>query len=285
VIASWGRLHTAVRAIGRGGSAAADPLLATVFPARCVCCGEFETFLCDACAQSLRRVGSERCPRCGHPGAWPDSPGWCPACVREEATFTSARSVFFHEGAAQRLATSFKYDGLRVLGRTMAELAAPDFRELIEAVGPAVVTWVPSHKANIRARGYNQAEVLARELARLSVGVETAPLASKVRRTAHQRGLGRQGRAWNLRGAFAAAPTVDGYGCGRGAGIARAAEHRTRASDALAERFGGVILVDDIYTTGATVAEVSRVLVGSLGMPVHVFTFGRTPSDLPQRTD
>lgn len=236
----------------------ADPLLASVFPPRCVACGEFETFLCDTCRAELRPAGPERCPRCGHPGASGEGPGWCPACVGQVPTFASARSVFLHEGPARRLVTSFKYDGLRVLGREMGALAADDFSALVDAVRPGVVTWVPAHASSTRARGYNQAEVLARELAHAHA-VPVAALVSKRRRTDHQRGLGREGRLHNLRGAFAAV------------------EGGPQPDD--------VVLVDDVFTTGATVAEVSRVVAERWRARVHVFTFSRTPAGFPQRSD
>ncbi|MHB9149389.1 MAG: ComF family protein [Thermoleophilia bacterium] len=181
----------------------------------------------------------------------------------------SARSAFLHEGAAKRLATSFKYDGLKVLGRVMAELAADEFRGMLASLGPVVVTWVPSHASDERARGYNQAEILAHELARVAGGLPVMPLARKVDRTVHQRGLDREGRSRNLRGAFRGEKPP-----GPWHSTAVFPGHSTAA-----------VLVDDVYTTGATVAEVSRVIVSSWGSPVHVFTFGRTPADLPQRAD
>ncbi len=243
----------------------AEPVLAAVFPPRCVCCGEFETFLCASCRDSLRFAGPERCSRCGHPGIGPGGPDWCPMCVGQEPTFVSARSVFLHEGPAKRLVTSFKYDGLKALGRLMAGLAADEFRTMVASLGPVVVTWVPSHASSERARGYNQAEILARELAVLADGVPVVSLARKVNRTVHQRGLDREGRQRNLRGAFVAASPFE------------------RPAGPLHSR--AVVLVDDVYTTGATVAEVSRAIRARWESPVHVFTFGRTPADLPQRAD
>lgn len=256
-----GRGQGLARAAAWCREALAEPILASVFPPRCANCGEFETFLCATCRDSLRPAGPQRCPRCGHPGIGSGGPGWCPMCVGQEPTFVSARSAFLHEGAAKRLATSFKYDGLKVLGRVMAELAADEFRGLLASLGPAVVTWVPSHASDERARGYNQAEILARELARITGEVPVMHLARKVNRTVHQRGLDRDGRSRNLVGAF------------RG-------EKPTGPRHSTA-----VVLVDDVYTTGATVAEVSRAIVSLWESPVHVFTFGRTPADLPQRAD
>lgn len=182
-------------------------------------------------------------------------------CVGQEPTFVSARSAFVHEGAAKRLATSFKYDGLKVLGGVMAELAADEFRGMLASLGPVVVTWVPSHSADERARGYNQAQILAHELARVAGGLPVMPLARKVARTVHQRGLDREGRSRNLRAAFRGEKPSGPWNS------------------------AAVVLVDDVYTTGATVAEVSRAIGSLLQSPVHVFTFGRTPADLPQRAD
>ncbi|MBU2603671.1 MAG: ComF family protein [Actinobacteria bacterium] len=246
-----------------------DPLLATVFPPRCVGCGRFETYLCDECRAALVPVGPEVCRRCGHPGVGSGGPGWCAACVGEEPTYRSARSVFLHEGPARRLVSCFKYDGLRVLGRLLAELAAAEFDALVGEYGAVAITWVPSHASTSRSRGYNQAEVLACCLAQSVGAPPPVRLATKTRRTGHQRGLDREGRSRNLTGAFAPSPDV---------------ESSAHVCDALA-RSEGVVLVDDVFTTGATVAEVTRVITGATGLPVDVFTFGRTPAGFPQRAD
>lgn len=246
-----------------------DPLLATVFPPRCVGCGRFETYLCDECRLALVPVGAEVCRRCGHPGVGSGGPGWCAACVGEVPTYRSARSVFIHEGPARRLVTCFKYDGLRVLGGTLAELAAVEFGALVGEHDKVVITWVPSHASTSRSRGYNQAEVFAIRLAQSVGAPPPLRLASKTRRTGHQRGLDREGRSRNLTGSFAPSPDVEG-------------SDRVRHALARAE---GVVLVDDVFTTGATVAEVTRAITGATGLPVDVFTFSRTPAGFPQRAD
>lgn len=292
--AGWCREHVAA------------PLLATVFPPRCVGCGEFETFLCRACRADLEPAGPERCPRCGHPGASARGPGWCPACVGQTPTFASARGVYLHEGPARRLVTSFKYDGLRVLGREMAGLAAEEFAALVASVRPVLVTWVPAHPSSVRARGYNQAEVLARELARPH-GLPLVALARKRRRTEHQRGLDREGRLHNLRGAFVIVPEAAAAVSPSWAAVSLpSAEMSSRPSlppsravtssrsdvgpppaDATPSSAapGDVVLVDDVFTTGATVAEVSRVVTEGWGVRVHVFTFSRAAAGFPQRAD
>ncbi len=262
-------MSSAHSALGWCRTSVLDPLLATVFPPRCVGCGRFETYLCDECRGALVSLGPKVCRRCGHPGAGPSGPGWCAACVGEEPTYRSARSAFLHEGPARRLVSCFKYDGLRVLGRLLAELAAVEFSALVGGRDGVAITWVPSHASTSRSRGYNQAEVFAACLTQ-SVGVPPpVRLAAKTRRTGHQRGLDREGRSRNLTGAFAPARDLE-------------------SSEHVRDAIGGserVVLVDDVFTTGATVAEVTRVIIGATGLPVDVFTFGRTPAEFPQRAD
>jgi ComF family protein len=233
----------------------ADTVWSWLFPARCAGCGRFETFLCDDCRALLTPVGPEQCPRCGNPGVGWTSPAWCPVCVGQEVAFLRARSAFLYEGVARHLVTAFKFQGQRSLAPVMAELADGAFADLVAPMSDPIVTWVPSHRATERARGYNQAEVLARGLAKRAGGLPAIALARKVSRTQHQQTLNRQSRRANLRGAFR--PVGEGV--------------TGRARDAK-----GVVVVDDVYTTGATANEVASVVAQGTGLPVCVFTFCRT---------
>lgn len=164
------------------------------------------------------------------------------------------------------MVTEFKSGGRAVLGRVMAESARQAFSDYLSRVGPqgrVVVTWVPSHRSAQRQRGYNQAEVLAKALA----SHEVLPCVSLVRKptpTRHQKGLGRADRQANLRGAFV---------------LERGAVSR------LPHGAEAVLLVDDVYTTGATAREVSSVLTAGTGLPVYVFTFTRAVGSGTERHD
>jgi predicted amidophosphoribosyltransferase len=239
------------------GNAVAEPLLSVLFPPRCVGCGEFETYLCPRCRQALQAIGPDACPRCGEPGPRALVAGRCSSCLGLEVAFTGARSAFVHAGPAQRLVLGLKAGDQRVLGRTMARLAGPAFAALL-ALTPSpkntLVTWVPCHRTVQRRRGYNQAEVLARELVAGVPGLLSAGLVRKRFQTREQKGLDRAGRRGNLRGVFA----LD-----------------ENAVSALDGRPQSIVLVDDVLTTGATAQEVSQVLADGLGLPVYVFTFSR----------
>jgi predicted amidophosphoribosyltransferase len=223
----------------------AEPVLSVLFPPRCVGCGDFESHLCPSCRETLVEVGSDSCPRCGEPGPLPLVAGRCSQCMGKDFEYAGARSAFRHQGAARRLVAEFKFGGLPSLGRVMADLARSAFTDYILSIGPSdrvFVTWVPSHRAAQRERGYNQAEVLACELA-------SGPHPSWA-------GL--------VRGVFA---------------LDEAAAAR------LSPGLQALVLVDDVYTTGATAKEVSSVLAAGIGLPVYVFTFSRAVASVAEGHD
>jgi competence protein ComFC len=238
----------------------AEPVISVLFPPRCVGCGDFESHLCARCEASLVPIGRDCCPRCGEPGPRPLVGRRCSHCMGVELTYAGARSAFLHAGVAKRMVVEFKAGGQPVLAPLMARLATPAFRELVavaEGNGPVTVTWVPSHPAAQRERGYNQAELLARALAGARPPLPAIGLTRKPVRTKHQKALGRAGRQSNLQGAFV---------------LDTKALHSARCSPA------ALVLVDDVYTTGATAQEVSSVLQAGTGSPVYVFTFSRAAS-------
>lgn len=149
----------------------------------------------------------------------------------------------------------------------MADLARSVFADYVLSIGSAeriVVTWVPCHRRAQRERGYNQAELLARDLASGPLSLARAALVRKTAATRHQKGLGRAGRLDNLLGVFA----LDEKQAAR-----------------LPARTEAIVLVDDVYTTGATAREVSSALVAGIGLPVYVFTFSRAVRGPTERHD
>ncbi len=122
----------------------------------------------------------------------------CPECRGRELAFSAAAAAFVYEGPARALVTACKFRSLRSLGREMAALAGPAFvaacaGETVGA-GPAAsggsaagaapalaVTWVPAHRTRTVERGFDQAQLLARELAGLA-GLPAVPLLRRARR-------------------------------------------------------------------------------------------------------
>ena len=201
-----------------------------LLPQRCLACGRFGAALHPRCLARLPAAEPPRCLRCWRPG-----PGtWCERCAAggpDAPAFDGLRTPFEFAGDARRAILEAKFRGMTALlpplARAAAAVAPPEWA--VEVVVP-----VPLARGRRRARGYNQAEIAAREIARrFAVPVETKWL-RRIRETPPQAGLAAAARATNLRDAFAAAPV----------------DSPPR----------GVLLVDDVTTTGATFEAAARAL-------------------------
>lgn len=201
-----------------------------LLPRRCLLCDApaGAANLCDACRLDLPRL-AQVCPRCAMPVS---SPGLCAVCVADPPSFDAALAPLEYTGAARYLLTRFKFHGGLAHGvplvRLMIELAlARPVSERPEALLP-----VPIHAHRLRERGFNQALELARPVARaLGIPLLSDALARK-RSTPPQMSLSESARRANVRGAFELRAIVPAR----------------------------VALVDDVLTTGATAAELARVL-------------------------
>lgn len=232
-----------------------------VLPPRCPGCGgtvETQGTFCAPCWGSLRFLeAGEGCACCGEPaGADVAFDGWrCGRCMADPPPFSRARAAFVYGGAIRRAVLAFKHrdrtELAAMLARHMARAAA-DMLASPEAERGAVLVPVPLHRWRLWRRGYNQAALLAQELAR-QTGREWLPDAlERVRRTRTQQGLSRAERLRNLRGAFQVAP-------------------RQR------ERIRGraVVLIDDVLTTGSTAQRCAQALLRAGAVEVRVLTLAR----------
>jgi predicted amidophosphoribosyltransferase len=216
-------------------------LLDLLFPRRCVVCSVPGVTLCAACASALPRLAAPLCARCGAPTAWPVER--CRECAGRRIAFASARAAVAYEVGARMVVSAWKDRGLRDLGSLAAEL-------VVEAVPRArgqLVTFVPPDGERSLRRGHHPPARLARELGRCWE-LPVWPLLERTRLLRPQRGLGRNERRRNVRGAFRATTAVT----------------------------GPVLLVDDVYTTGATVSAAASALRAGGAGSVDVVTFART---------
>lgn len=204
-------------------------LLDLLFPPRCVGCRRSGTWLCAACLDQVGQVQGRLCPRCGRPWA---GAGPCPACRTGGGALDAVRAPFFFEGAVQRAVHELKYRGRRVLAAPLAGLLAAYLREL--GWPDATIVPVPLHRERQRARGYNQSALLGRALA-AQVGWPLDERGLERRRpTRPQVGLDGPARRENVRGAF----------------------HWVGAAPPPRR----VLLLDDVYTTGATMESCAQAL-------------------------
>ena len=220
-------------------------VLDVLFPSRCVGCGVYGSFLCQACQAELPRARPPRCPICWQPqrGAAP-----CSRCRQERPAFQGARSLYIYEGAAREAVRALKYNYLSALAQPMAQLMARYVEE--EGIEADLLVAVPLYARRRRLRGYNQSALLARELSRLC-GLSLAERGvARRRNTAPQaRSVDAEARKRNVADAF--------------------------NSDRRWVEGKRVLLIDDVMTTGATLNACARALREAGAVSVWALTFAR----------
>lgn len=207
-----------------------SPVVDLVFPPRCPLCGEglaAQAGLCPTCWAGLVLPGEPSCSLCQRP--FPDYvlPGSiCAPCLAEPPRHDGIVAATLYNPVSRRLVLSFKHGGRVALARLMARLMAARLQQM----GPGwLVVPVPLHRWRLWRRGYNQAALLARAIARERQAELLVDGLVRRKATPSLAGLGRKARARALSGAIAVAP--------RG-------KNRFDGAD--------VVLVDDVLTSGAT---------------------------------
>ncbi|MDE1148740.1 MAG: ComF family protein [Azospirillaceae bacterium] len=227
-------------------------MLDLVLPPRCLGCGGTAGSagaLCGTCWRGLSFIAAPQCACCGRPFPHDMGPdALCAICVAAPPVFASLRAALLYDDASRPLILGFKHgDRTEATGLLAGWMARAGADMLADA---DVIVPVPLHRWRLFARRYNQAALLALRLGRLA-GVRAVPdLLVRRRRTPTQGTLSREGRARNVAGAFALRP-------------GRVVRDRR------------VVLVDDVYTTGSTVAECARVLLRAGAARVDVLTVAR----------
>ena len=230
----------------------------------CLCCGSVidssrAYSLCDHCIDKVGWVTEDArtCTRCGKLLGENYLYADCRDCRDVGRAFDRGWTCAGYGLYARALIMDFKYRDRSYIGRHLGTAMADRFAAA--GVVPDLATVVPVHADRLEERGYNQAELLARCVAaRLRVPLE-ASLLRRRRETAPMKDLDRWQRRLNVRRAFALAPG--------------------RAKD-VADRH--LLLIDDIFTTGATLDACSRVLKDAGAARVDVLTFaagGNLPSE------
>ena len=218
--------------------------------------------VCEACLSAIRPITAETCALCGEalPGVVrDDQASLCSACQELRPLFDKAVAYGAYDGELRELIHLLKYERVlpaaRALGRMLSQAVAK-----LDLPSPFLVIPVPLHSAKRRQRGFNQAELIAREASKgLSHAEVAAKVLARVRATASQIGLTRSQRIENMRGAFRVV-------------------HPNKVSGR------SILLVDDVLTTGTTASECARVLRKAGAKQVLVATVARTLKNFGQGT-
>ncbi|MFK2891064.1 ComF family protein [Dyella flagellata] len=220
-----------------------------LLPWRCLLCGDAGAVgmdLCADCAAEMPR-NTHCCQRCALP--LPISAPLCGRCQRKPPPWDAAWAPFRYAWPLDRLETRFKFNGDLAAGRVLATMWQ---RQVHTLDLPQLIVPVPLHRRRLRERGYNQAFELAKPLAR-ALGIACRhDVLRRVRHTDAQTGLDAVERRRNLREAFALLAS------------ARLPDH--------------VAVLDDVFTTGATLSECTRILKHAGIARVDVWALARAPS-------
>src|SRR5688572_22688406 len=222
-------------------------------PPRCPCCGAITTdpqSFCVDCWSKLAFLGEPCCGRCGLPfdyGRGEES--LCGRCIADPPPFDRLRAAVAYGEVARAVALKLKYGGRPGVAAALARSMA---RHLAAADPDALIVPVPLHRWRIWKRGYNQAALIASELAKRTGLAAKLDVLTRVKATPVLRGLGRSERALAVRGAFRV---------------------REEAKAMLARRT--IILVDDVFTSGATASACARALKKGGASRVEILCWAR----------
>jgi ComF family protein len=233
---------------------AGEGLLALLYPPHCARCGADTVsgvHLCSACAEQAKKIKAPYCHQCSQPfdGAI-EGEFTCSNCRERVFHFDCAVTRYLSRGVVRDFIHRFKYDRHFYLRHPLADwmFEALDDERIRAQPFDAFVP-VPLHPARFRERDFNQAEVLAKLIAKRT-GQPVLKALKRIRYTTTQTRLDREQRMENLRNAF-----------------------RVRHASAVQSRH--LILVDDVFTTGSTVEECARVLRQAGAASVRVVTVAR----------
>jgi ComF family protein len=218
-----------------------------VLPGSCLLCEgtvereEDDPLICALCRTRFQRLPHPQCARCGQPAIDPRQP--CRLCPQWPDGFDRARSAVWLDAQSRRAVHHLKYGGWS----RVADALAQTMTGLLEDAPGLILVPVPLARGRARRRGYNQAERLARAVAtRQRVALDPAML-RRARETTTQTRLTPEARAVNVGDAFVA-QACDG---------------------------ARVVLVDDVFTTGATLAAAATALLEAGAAGVEAITFAR----------
>ncbi len=232
-----------------------QPLLDLLFPPFCPCCeaplGEGrQDPLCGPCWRGILPITPPWCPACGFPYPVGAEAFLCERCHRRPPPYASARAAAYYREPLRTAIHALKYRGKMALARPLGQFMAEAGLKHLDLETVDGLVPVPLHPERLTERGFNQATLLAREVGRRWSIPVLVRLLARVVPTQPQSNLSEAERRRNVRGAFA-----------------------LRQPARVSGRH--LLLIDDILTTGATVAECARALRAGGAASVGVFTLAR----------
>ena len=212
-----------------------EMLTGLLFPRRCPVCDRpvkpFGEYACTECIRKVRPISPPRCLKCGKKIR--SESALCADCTQRKRYFDRGRILYEYDDAAGSV-YRFKYSGRREYAESYARDTVRYLGDYIASEKPDVLVPIPIHRKRYRKRGYNQAFEYAEALSRLTDIPVGNDIIKRVKNTIPLKLLGVSERQINLKNAFIVPENV--------------------------VKLNKVMLVDDIFTTGASINEAARVL-------------------------
>ncbi len=206
--------------------------------------------LCPECFSGLEFIGRQKCARCGKPLEVfiPEIENICGQCLKKPPHFHRAEAVFKYNDTIKRLILPFKHGDHIELTELFVRFMTANNRELIDK--NQVIIPVPLHWTRLLKRKYNQAALLAKRLAKRHHKVYAPLVLKRIKSTKSQGHLSPKERSKNVRGVFV-------------------------VKDLKQIQGKSILLIDDVFTTGATANECAKVLLKAGAESVDVLTIAR----------
>ena len=202
--------------------------------------------MCNNCASDIPFIEGKVCKKCGLPLKVGDV---CEKCMKRTFAFEYGFSAFTYDTVRKSI-FRFKYSGVKNDGVGMAKLMEifirQNYSDLIDDIN--LIIPVPIHIKKLKSRGFNQADILARNLAEFLGKDYSSNTISRVKNTAPQNSLNYKERARNISDAFEFNKSID-------------VEDKS------------ILIIDDIFTTGSTINECARLLMMNGAKAVYFYTF------------
>lgn len=215
-----------------------EKILDWMYPRRCVFCDSLlakrEKYLCQRCCKKIpQNIKEPRCKKCGKQLQIMEQE-YCYDCMHFSHMYDYGMGLFLYQDPLKSALMRFKFNGRKEYGKFLGNLMVRYGGSFIQQIQPQVIIPVPVHRRKLYTRGYNQAEVLAREISRgFSIPIRT-DLVLRKKFTMAQKELNKKERKKNLEKAFMVKK--------------EAGEYRS------------ILIVDDIYTTGSTIHAIGKQL-------------------------
>lgn len=227
-------------------------ILPLLYPGHCPVCNtilSYGTLICPKCEHKLSFTSSPVCFSCGKPISSPEQE-YCYDCRIFPKSFQGGCALLLYNEKSRPAMMAFKYKNARFYSHFFTQAILKHHQTQLRKWHPDAVIPIPIHKNKYKKRGYNQAELLAKDLSVLLNLSYYPNILIRSVDTLPQKNFSPQARLNNLQKAFAINP-----------------KHRN-----LLSTFSSVLLIDDIYTTGATMEACTRILLENDVQKVYIYS-------------